>query len=84
MVEIPTSFELEISDIAFELLESIFDKNILYRSCGVFFEDFSLNCAEQLFLFSDDELINKRDRLSRCFDNLEKKFGKNIVKIGYN
>ena len=82
-MEIPTSFELEISDIAFELLDGIFDKNILYRSCGVVLEEFSLNSAEQLFLFSDDELINKQDKLSKCVDKLEKKFGKNIVKIGY-
>lgn len=82
-LEIPTSFELEISDVAFGLIESIFDNKVLYRSCGVVLEDFSLNCAEQLFLFSDDELINKQDKLSKCFDRLEKKFGKNIVKIGY-
>ena len=83
VVETPTSFELEISDIAFELLNEIYNPNVLYRSTGIILDDFCKNSAEQLFLFSDDELDSKKDKLSKCFDKLEHKFGKNIVKIGF-
>jgi len=79
----PTSFEMEISDIAFKLLEEIYNPNILYRSTGIILEDLRCNSEEQLFLFSDNESDLKKDKLSKCFDKLESKFGKNIVKIGF-
>ena len=79
----PTSFELEISDIAFMLLNNIYDKNILYRSTGIILENFSPNKEEQLYLFADETIDRKKERLSKCFDNLEKKFGKNIIQIGF-
>ena len=82
-LETPTSFELEISNIAFELLKEIYNPDILYRSTGIILDDLCANSAEQLFLFSDDELDSKKERLSKCFDRLESKFGKNIVKIGF-
>lgn len=82
-VDNPTSFELEISDIAFELLEKIYDEKILYRSTGIILENFSLNSENQLTLFADNELENKKEKLSKCFDKLENKFGKNIIKIGF-
>ena len=80
----PTSFELEVSDIAFKLLEKMHDKNILYRSTGIILEDFSQNKEEQLFLFANEDLDSKKEKLSKCFDKLEKKFGKNIVQIGFS
>ena len=79
----PTAFELEISDIAFMLLNNIYDKNILYRSTGIILENFSPNKEEQLYLFADETIDGKKERLSKCFDNLEKKFGKNIIQIGF-
>ena len=39
----PTSFELEISDLIFEMLEEIYNPNILYRSTGVVLENFEYN-----------------------------------------
>ncbi len=80
----PTSFELEISDVAFELLEKIYTPNVIYRSTGIILEDLHCNSEEQLFLFSDSTLDTKKDKLSKCFDKLESKFGKDIVRIGYN
>ena len=79
----PTSFELEVSDIAFELLEKIYDKNILYRSTGIILENFRNNSEEQLYLFSNSDLDSKKQKLTNCFDKLEKKFGKNIIQIGF-
>ncbi len=79
----PTSFEMEISDIAFKLLENIYSPNVLYRSTGIILEDLRCNNEEQLFLFSDTKEDRKKEKLSQCFDKLENKFGKNIVQIGF-
>lgn len=80
----PTSFELEISDIAFELLAKIYSSQVTYRSTGIILDDLHCNSEEQLFLFSDSEIDTKKDRLSKCFDKLESKFGKDIIRIGYS
>ena len=79
----PVDFELEISKIAIELLKEIYDSNILYRSTGVILDRIGEEGAEQLNLFSDDEESIKKKNLTRCFDKLEQKFHKNIVKIGF-
>ena len=79
----PTSFEMEISDIAFKLLENIYNPNVLYRSTGIILEDLRCNKEEQLFLFADSQIDIKKEKLSQCFDKLESKFGKNIVQIGF-
>lgn len=79
----PTSFEMEISDIAFKLLENLYNENVLYRSTGIILEDLWPNKEEQLFLFSDSKIDEKKEKLSKCFDTLESKFGKNIIKIGF-
>lgn len=79
----PTSFEMEISDIAFKLLENLYNENVLYRSTGIILEDLWPNKETQLFLFSDDKIDEKKEKLSKCFDTLESKFGKNIIKIGF-
>lgn len=78
-----TSFELEISDIIFEMLEELYNPNILYRSTGVTLDNFVQNAQAQLSLFADNEAENKKDKLSKCFDKLEEKFGKNIIQTGF-
>lgn len=82
VLQAPTSFELEISDIAFKLFDNIYQSGILYRSTGIILEDLYSNSQIQLMLF-EDENADKKEKLSKCFDNLEKKFGKNIVQIGF-
>ena len=82
MLSAPTSFEMEISDIAFELLQKIYSPSVVYRSTGIILDNLRCNTEEQLFLFSDDVLDSKKEKLSKCFDKLEAKFGKNIVQIG--
>ena len=82
-LSVPTSFELEISDIAFSLLEKIYSPSVIYRSTGIILDNLRCNSEEQLFLFSDDALSSKKDKLSKCFDKLEAKFGKDIVQIGF-
>ncbi len=78
-----TCYEWEISDIAFKLLEKIYNPNIIYRSSGVILENFSANSGEQMFLFDDSEKSQKSERLAKCIDKLEDKFGKNIIQTGF-
>lgn len=78
-----TSFELEISDIIFEMLDNLYNPEILYRSTGVILDTFVHNSEAQLSLFADSEIETKKDKLSKCFDKLEEKFGKNIIQTGF-
>lgn len=78
-----TSFELEISDIIFEMLEDMYNPNILYRSTGVTLDSFVYNNEAQLSLFANNEEETKKDKLSKCFDKLEEKFGKDIIQTGF-
>ncbi len=79
----PTCYEWIISDVAFELLERIFNPAILYRSSGIMLENITLDSEEQLFLFTDEEVDSKHKNLAKCLDKLEAKFGKNVVKTGF-
>ena len=75
-------FELEISKIIFKLFDEIYDENLIYRSTGVFYEKLVYNEAQQVFLF-DEEVDERKEKLSKCFDKLEAKFGKNIIQTGF-
>jgi nucleotidyltransferase/DNA polymerase involved in DNA repair len=79
----PVDFELEISEIAISLLKDIFQPDVLYRAVGVTLERIGEQGAEQLSLYSDNEISDKKEKLAKCFDRLEAKFGKNIVKTGF-
>lgn len=76
-------FELEISDIVFELLDKIYNPNILYRSTGVILDTFVLNSEEQMSLFTNIGEDIKKEKLSKCFDKLEQRFGKDIIQTGF-
>ncbi len=78
-----TDFELEISDIVFELLDKVYNSNILYRSTGVILDNFVFNNEAQMSLFTDIESDDKKEKLSKCFDKLEEKFGKDIIQTGF-
>ena len=75
-------FELEISKIIFKLFDKIYDPNVTYRSTGIFFNKIVYNSAEQTFLFTEEK-DERREKLSKCFDRLEAKFGKDIVQTGF-
>lgn len=77
-----TNFELEISKTAIQMLEKIYDPNVLYRSCGVTLENLDFNEESQLSLFMNCKQKNF-DKLAQAIDNLEKKFGRNVVKTGF-
>lgn len=79
----PLNFELEISKIAIKLLEEIYNPQILYRSTGIFLDKIGEQGTEQLSLYVDETENIKKEKLVKCFDNLEKKFGKNIIQTGF-
>lgn len=79
----PTDFEMEISDILFLLFDKIYNPDILYRSTGVILENFVYNDKSQMSLFSDAKVDKKKEKLSKCFDKLEAKFGKDIIQTGF-
>lgn len=79
----PTDFELEISNLAINLLKEIYNPNILYRSTGVILDKIGEQGTEQLSLYSDNIIETKKKNLAKCFDKLESKFGKNIVQTGF-
>ncbi len=79
----PMDFELEISSIAIKLLEEIYNPKILYRSTGVYLGKIGEQSSEQLSLYTDETENIKKEKLVKCFDKLEERFGKNIVQTGF-
>ena len=82
-LETPTNFELDISKVAFELLDMMYSSQIIYRSIGILLEDFNQTETEQLNIFDDQSAKGKSERLGQALDRLEQRFGKNIVKVGF-
>lgn len=80
----PVDFELEISNIAIKLLKEIYNPKLLYRSTGVYLGKIGEEGTEQLSLYSNINIETKKKNLTKCFDNLENKFGKNIIQTGFS
>ena len=76
------SLEIDISKIAFEVFEKIYNSNLLYRSTGVFFSNLSNADIIQGNLF-DVTNSEKSDKLSATIDKIETKFGKGSIKTGF-
>lgn len=76
-------FELEISNIAIKLLEEIYNQNIIYRSTGIVLDKIGEPDIQQLSLYTNNESSEKKEKLTKCFDKLEAKFGKNIIQTGF-
>lgn len=77
-----TNFELEISKIAMKILDKLYSPDLIYRSCGVTLENLDFEKESQLDLFADYTQKNF-DKLADAIDNLETKFGKNVVRTGF-
>lgn len=78
-----TDFELEISNVAIDLLEQIYQQNVLYRSTGIILEKIGEGGTEQLSLYDNSVDKTKKENLTKCIDKLESKFGKNIIQTGF-
>lgn len=76
----PCNGEQELFKAAQSLLPKIYLPNVLYRSSGVMLEHLLSRSEFQPLLFSEPEYQD--DKISKVLDELEQKFGKNIVKNG--
>ena len=76
----PTDFELTLQKGVNEILPKIYQEKMLYRSTGIILEQLSFD-GEQLSLFSEG--AEKEQNLSKCIDNIEKRFGKNAIRTGF-
>ena len=79
-LETATNSELDIRKKALFLLNQLYRPNSLYRSIGVELRQLRYNNEIQQSLF--ENLKQNDDTLSRVLDDLEQKFGKDIVKLG--
>ena len=82
-LHVPLDFEFDISKIAFKILDRMYSSGTLYRSIGIVLENFNQSAKEQLLLFDDAEKRDKNAKLGKSLDNLERKFGRNIVRTGF-
>jgi len=81
-IDCATNFELEISKIAVNLLDEIYNSNILYRATGIYLGDLSCNSGMQTTLFAEDKQT-ENNALAKAIDKLENKFGRNIIRTGF-
>ena len=82
-LDTPLNFEFDISKIAFEILDKIYNSSNLYRSVGIVLENFNQSSKEQLSLFENNSKREQNERLGKSLDILEQKFGRNIVRTGF-
>ena len=75
-----TNSDFTLRDIAGKLLNQLYRPKSLYRSVGVELRKLSYNEEIQQSLF--ETLRHDDDKLSRILDDLEDKFGKDVVKLG--
>ncbi len=80
-LENPLDVEFEFINKSIEILNKLFQEGVVYRSVGFSVTKLSPKTAQQISIF-DGEKILKQQKLSSCWDKLEEKFGKNVVKVG--
>ena len=79
-LEVASNQELEIIPIALRLLNKLYSPMIIWRSVGISLLNLIYDNVVQNDLFNKPKKSD--DRLGKVLDNLEKKFGKDIIKIG--
>lgn len=80
-LETSTNSDFILRNTAISLLNKFYRPKILYRSVGVELKKLSYNEEIQQSLF--ETLKQDDDKLSRIIDDLEQKFGKDIIKRGF-
>lgn len=76
-----TNSETEIAKTALPLLRSLYRPHEIYRSCGISLEELDYNYQPSLFETSAP--TQQDSKLSHALDELEAKFGQDIVKTGW-
>ncbi len=79
----PTNWEFDVGAAAAELFEKLYNPSMIYRSCGVVLFNLTTDSESQLSLFDAPINNEKAEKLANCLDNLENKFGRNIVTTGF-
>jgi len=79
-LEMPTNSERTLLKQAHDLLDILYRKGVLYRSLGITLKNLQYGQTPQLSLFDSPKVED--DKISHLIDELETKFGKNIVKLG--
>jgi len=77
----PTNNEFIFIEEGKKILKKMFQKGIIYRSVGFCAMKLTSSKECQISLFDDGSSL-KKENLSKAWDKLEAKFGKNIVKVG--
>lgn len=80
-LDFSTNSELLLTPIVKKLFKKMYDKEIIYRSAGVYVSN--LIDSEKIQLeFFQDEIKNKKEQLSTVIDKIEEKYGKGYLSIG--
>lgn len=77
----PTAFTPQLISGATKALEKIFTEGLEYKKAGIVLcRLVDKNCV-QSDLFTDEKKEYKKERLMRCLDNLNNRFGNNTVRL---
>jgi len=76
----PTNSEQTLLRKSHELIKKLYKSKILYRSVGITLRNLVFGQAKQQSLFETEQ--REDDKMSRIIDDLEKKYGKQVVKLG--
>ncbi len=77
----PTNTEFELLEHSKNILDLLYEKNTVYRSCGFCAMKLTIATVQQISIFNSTKTL-KRQELSKSWDKLEEKFGKNIITLG--
>ena len=80
-IDISTNSEIDLTQIVLKLFESIYYKDIIYRSSGVIVINLTEAETPQLSFFTNIE-AEKSKKLSSVIDKMEDKFGKGSLAVG--
>ena len=76
----PTNSEQTLLRKSHELIKVIYKPRTLYRSTGITLRNLVFGKAQQQSLF--EEIEREDDKMSHIIDDLEHKFGKQVVRLG--
>ena len=79
-LEKPTNSEQTLLKHSQELIKKIYQSKTLYRSVGITLKNLVYGKPVQQSLFEQEE--REDDKISRLIDELEQKYGKQVVKLG--
>lgn len=75
----PTNSEQTLLRKSHELIKKLYKSRTLYRSVGITLRNLVFGQAKQQSLFETEQ--REDDKMSRIIDDLEKKYGKQVVKL---